>query len=185
MNLALISNMRKCLLLLIAGWLLCFVSCSNETPVSSIKLFNTAGFMRSEITQLNKKYSRLLKTAEYNGRKEILQLDTVNWNKEFEIISACNLSEKYLSYKADTIAKDNDSIITYTAKESKLDVRKMILIKNNGAIRKIIIERMKENTFYFSKQEIEYVPQIYFSIYTKEKMILSDTTSYRITGVIN
>jgi hypothetical protein len=44
---------------------------------------------------------------------------------------------------------------------------------------------MKENAFYYSKQEIEYVPQTFFSIYAKEKMILSDTTYYRITGVIN
>ncbi|MFM7016405.1 MAG: hypothetical protein ACKOX3_08770 [Bacteroidota bacterium] len=160
-------------------------SCTKETPTSSIKLFNTNGLIRSNIVTLQKNNARLLKTAEYNGRKEVVQLDTVNWNKELEIITASNLSEKSLSYKADTICRGNDSIITYTAKEAKLDVRKMTLLKNNGAIRKISIERMKENAFYYSIQEIEYVPQFYFSIYSKEKMILSDTTYYRITGVIN
>jgi hypothetical protein len=160
-------------------------SCTSEVSNSSIKLFNSASFIRSEIVVLNKNKSRLLKTAEYNSSKEIFQLDTVNWNKEFEIIVASNISEKYLSYQIDTLIQNDSTIVTYTSKESKAEVRKFVVVKYNNAIKRISILRMKENTFYFSKQEIEYVPQTYFSIYAKEKMILSDATSYRITGVIN
>jgi hypothetical protein len=115
----------------------------------------------------------------------MFQLDTANWNKELELIIASNISEKYLSYTIDTLQKNDSTIITYLSKERKSEVRKFVVVKHQNAIKRIAIERMKENTFYYSKQEIEYIPQTFFSIYAKEKMILSDTTYYRITGVIN
>ena len=177
--------MKKSIFIILSLALIYFSSCTSEVSNSSIKLFNSASFIRSEIALLNRNNSHLLKIAEHNSTKEILQLDTVNWNKEFEIIVASNISEKYLSYQIDSLILNDSSIVTYTSKESKSEVRKFVVVKYNNSIKRIRIIRMKENTFYFSKQEIEYVPQTYFSIYAKEKMILSDTTSYRITGVIN
>jgi hypothetical protein len=109
-------------------------SCTSEVSNSSIKLFNSASFIRSEIVVLNKNKSRLLKTAEYNSSKEIFQLDTVNWNKEFEIIVASNISEKYLSYQIDTLIQNDSTIVTYTSKESKAEVRKFVVVKYNNAI---------------------------------------------------
>ena len=160
-------------------------SCTSEVSNSSIKLFNSASYIRNEIVLLNKSNSHLLKTAEYNSKKEMFQLDTVNWNKELELIVASNISEKYLSYTIDTLQQNDSTIITYSSKETKSEVRKFVVVKHQNSIKRIAIERMKENTFYYSKQEIEYIPQTFFSINAKEKMILSDTTYYRITGVIN
>jgi len=177
--------MKKIIFILLSIALIYFSSCTNEVSYSSIKLFNSASFIRSEIALLNKNKSHLLKTAEYNSSKEIFQLDTVNWNKEFELIVASNISEKYLSYKIDTLLQNDSTIVTYTSKETKAEVRKFVVVNYNNAIKRISILRMKENAFYYSKQEIDYVPQTIFTIYAKEKMILSDTTSYRITGVIN
>ena len=177
--------MKKSIFIILSLALIYFSSCTSEVSNSSIKLFNSASFIRSEIAVLNSNNSHLLKTVEYNSSKEIFQLDTVNWNKELELITASNISEKYLSYTIDTLKQNDSTIITYSSKETKSEVRKFVVVKYQNAIKRIAIERMKENTFYFSKQEIEYVPQTYFSIYAKEKMILSDTTYYRITGVIN
>jgi len=177
--------MKKIVFLILALAIFYFSSCTSEVSNNSVKLFNSAGFIRSEIALLNKNNSHLLKTAEYNSKKEIFQLDTVNWNKEFELIVASNISEKYLSYKIDSIQQNDSTIITYSSKETKSEVRKFVVVKYQNTIKRIAIERMKENAFYYSKQEIEYVPQTFFSIYAKEKMILSDTTYYRITGVIN
>ena len=185
MNSDSIFNMKKYFSLFFAAILIYFASCSSETPTTTLKLYNTGGLIRKDIVQLNKNKARLIKSADYNGNKENIQLDSVNWNKELELITASNISEKYLSYSINSTKLNNDSVVTYSAKESKLDVRKMTIVFNQGVVKKLTIERMKENAFYYSKQEIEYVPQTYFSIYTKEKMILSDTTYYRITGVIN
>jgi len=184
-NWVLIFNMKKSIFSLIGLVLIYFSSCTTEVSNSSVKLFNSASFIRSEIVLLNKNNSHLLKTAEYNGKKEMFQLDTANWNKELELIVASNISEKYLSYTIDTLQKNDSTIITYSSKETKSEVRKFVVVKYQNANKRITIERMKENTFYYSKQEIEYIPQTFFSIYAKEKMILSDTTCYRITGVIN
>ena len=177
--------MKKTIFILLSISLIYFGSCTTEVSNSSIKLFDNASFIRSEIAALNNNKSHLLKTAEYNGTKEIFQLDTVNWNKEFELFTASNISEKYLSYHIDSIQQNDSTIITYSSKESKEEVRKFILVKYNKSVKRINIIRMKENAFYYSKQEIEYIPQSLFTIYAKEKMILSDTTYYRITGVIN
>ena len=177
--------MKKTIFILLSLAIVYLSSCTTEVSNSSVKLFNSASFIRSEIVALNKNKSHLLKTAEYNSSKEIFQLDTVNWNKEFEIIVASNISEKYLSYTIDTLQKNDSTIITYSSKETKSEVRKFVVVKYQNTIKRITIERMKENAFYYSKQEIEYVPQTFFTIYAKEKMILSDTTYYRITGVIN
>jgi hypothetical protein len=177
--------MKKSIFIILSLALFYFSSCTNEVSNSSIKLFNSASFIQSEIAVLNSNRSHLLKTVEYNSSKEIFQLDTVNWNKEIELITASNISEKYLSYQIDSLIQNDSSIVTYTSKETKAEVRKFVVVKYRNAIKRIAIERMKENTFYYSKQEIEYIPQTFFSIYAKEKMILSDTTYYRITGVIN
>ena len=85
--------MKKIVFLILALAIFYFSSCTSEVSNSSVKLFNSAGFIRSEIALLNKSNSHLLKTAEYNSKKEIFQLDTVNWNKEFELIVASNISE--------------------------------------------------------------------------------------------
>ena len=177
--------MKKRIFILLTLAIVYFSSCNTEVSNSSIKLFNSASYIRSEIVLLNKNNSHLLKTAEYNYKKEMFQLDTVNWNKELELIVASNISEKYLSYTIDTLQQNDSTIITYSSKETKSEVRKFVVVKHQKSIKRIAIERMKENTFYYSKQEIEYIPQTFFSIYTKEKMILSDTTYYRISGVIN
>jgi hypothetical protein len=177
--------MKKTIFLFFGLAIFYFSSCTNEVSNSSIKLFNSASYIRNEIVLLNKSNSHLLKTAEYNSKKEMFQLDTVNWNKELELIVASNISEKYLSYTIDTLQQNDSTIITYSSKETKSEVRKFVVVKHQNSIKRIAIERMKENTFYYSKQEIEYIPQTFFSIYAKEKMILSDTTYYRITGVIN
>ena len=177
--------MKKSIYSLISLVLIYFSSCTTEVSNSSTKLFNSASYIRSEIVELNKNNSHLLKTAEYNGKKEMFQLDTVNWNKELELIVASNIYEKYLSYTIDTLQQNDSTIITYSSKETKSEVRKFVVVKHQNSIKRIAIERMKENTFYYSKQEIEYIPQTFFSINAKEKMILSDTTYYRITGVIN
>ena len=177
--------MKKTIFILLSISLIYFGSCTTEVSNSSIKLFDNASFIRSEIAALNNNKSHLLKTAEYNGTKEIFQLDTVNWNKEFELIVASNISEKYLSYQIDTLLQNDSTIVTYTSKETKAEVRKFVVVNYNNAIKRISILRMKENAFYYSKQEIEYIPLSLFTIYAKEKMILSDTTYYRITGIIN
>jgi hypothetical protein len=171
--------------LLLVCCIIYLVSCTSDVTNNSKKLFNSASFIRSQTVKLKKSNSKLYKTAEYNGKKEILQLDSVNWNKELELIVACNIAEKYLNYNIDSIQQGDSSIITYTAKESKAEVRKFIVVNYKNNIKRISIERMKENTFYYSKQQIEYVPLSYFSIYAKEKIILSDTSYYLITGVIN
>ena len=177
--------MKKRIFILLTLAIVYLSSCTTEVSNSSIKLFNSASYIRNEIVLLNKNNSHLLKTAEYNSKKEMFQLDTVNWNKELELIVSSNISEKYLSYTIDTLQKNDSTIITYSSKETKSEVRKFVVVKHQNSIKRIAIERMKENTFYYSKQEIEYIPQTFFSIYAKEKMILSDTTYYRITGVIN
>jgi len=177
--------MKKIIFILLGLAMVYLSSCTTEVSNSSIKLFNSASYIRSEIVLLNKNNSHLLKTAEYNSKKEMFQLDTVNWNKELELIVASNISEKYLSYTIDTLQQNDSTIITYSSKETKSEVRKFVVVKHQNSIKRIAIERMKENTFYYSKQEIEYMPQTFFSINAKEKMILSDTTYYRITGVIN
>lgn len=160
-------------------------SCNSDVTNNSKKLFNSADFIRSQIILLKKDNYKFYKTAEYNGKKEILQLDSVDWNKEFELIVTCNIAEKYLNYNIDSIQQGDSSIITYTAKESKAEVRKFVVVNHQNNTKRIYIERMKENTFYYSKQQIEYVPLSYFSIYAKEKIVLSDTSYYLITGVIN
>ncbi|MFM2155644.1 MAG: hypothetical protein RL516_393 [Bacteroidota bacterium] len=177
--------MKKRIFILLTLAIVYLSNCTTEVSNSSIKLFNSASYIRSEIVLLNKNNSHLLKTAEYNSKKEMFQLDTVNWNKELELIVASNISEKYLSYTIDTLQQNDSTIITYSSKETKSEVRKFVVVKHQNSIKRIAIERMKENTFYYSKQEIEYIPQTFFSINAKEKMILSDTTYYRITGVIN
>ena len=174
--------------LLVASIFVLFVaSCSSENHDSNTdnnKLFNTDGYFRSEIVQLNKGNHTLLKTAEYNGKKEIIQSDTVNWNKEFELFTASNISSKLNSYTIDSIHQSDTTLVIFKAKEAKLDVRKIELSYLENKLVRLSIEREKENAFYYSSQQLEYIPQTIFTITAKDKMIFSDTTYYHITSVI-
>ena len=68
--------------------------------------------------------------------------------------------------------------------EAKLDVRKIELSYLENKLVRLSIEREKENAFYYSSQQLEYIPQTIFTITAKDKMIFSDTTYYHITSVI-
>ena len=183
-NWAFHSNMNNIINIFLCIALFFSSGCTTKTPSKELKLFNSESFIRNEIVKLKNDKSTLLKSVNYNRQNEIIQVDTVDWSKEFELIVASNLSEKYLSYQTDTIQENDSTIVTYTAKETKAEVRKFVVVNYNNTIKRISILRMKENAFYYSRQEIEYLPQTIFTISAKEKMILSDTTSYRITGVI-
>jgi hypothetical protein len=176
---ALLYNMRKgCLLFFVI-----FISCSDNEKVKINKYFDLEGYFKKEAVQFQEENFKLEKTLVQDDYAETVIIDSVDWNKMLSPFMSCDINKLAWinSYKVDSTLSGDSISVSYSCKEEKLPIQKIILLIVNDDVVEVGIEKERSN-FYYSSKEFYNYHHNGFVIHSQQKVTLMDEEKYKITG---
>ena len=177
------SLLRYCyiFLLLICG---CNYS-SNQPP--PWRYFNLKTYFSGQQRMLSARNAAINKSITKDNVKESREISHPDWTKELKPFADCDLNKPawLKSYSIDSILSDHSIHLSYTSMESKFPVQKMQIDINNDTVSRIQITINKQNTYYSSQQQLDYIPFHSYHINGTQKVILADPTSFIIDAKFN
>ncbi len=168
------------------GWRLIFlslvlVSCSGSGKVSERRYMDLKGFFESEVSRLGKLKSRINKTVSRNGVSESKENISPDWGAELSLFSGSDINKP--AWSNSYIVSDSNGNTLYTATDSKLRTRSILIRKNkNGGITQLSIINKTTNHLYSSSEELLYIPDSLYQIIKKQDVLLLGNNSYKISG---
>ena len=150
---------------------LLLVGCAkSETQNSTKEYFDLAGLVNQQITELNKNQPLTHKNLVIEEKKEVLNTNKIDWQKELELFLQADLNKQ--SYQLSYNKEETPQMAVYTLKEGEnLPVKSL----------KIIFDEDK------SAKHIEALIQTENYLYQSEKHLLmtldkNQLTNYQIEG---
>ena len=146
-------------------------SCDKK-PVdkfASKHYFDLSKYAQTEAQRLNSKHLLAIKKVSEGEKEESKTITNIDWQKELTVIAEADINRPAWTekYQQDSMVFDNTSLITYTAQDPNLMVKKIVLTKAipSGECLSITIEKGNENLLYSSWQKIYYTPGSQLNIY--------------------
>jgi hypothetical protein len=169
-------------------FLLVFAACNppQERSANS-SFFRLKEYFENQAKALNHSGAGLKKTIHKDSHLETGIIKTIDWNKELHPFEEADLNKPawQKSYKTDTVIKDQQTQLIYTAIEPKLSVRKLEVLLNADTVYQVRIIIEKNNSYYQATQELTYNPGKGYSIRGSQKVILANATTYTIEALLN
>lgn len=162
--------------------LLALWSCTpNSTTESTsaerdIYFFDIAGFFNAQIKQLNTDQLKANKTVKYNAKRDVLQNQSLDYEKELTVFvhSDINKLSWREKYQADTLRTAGEiQSITYKALDDQLKTQKIAITFANNQIERIAIQNHLKSIMASTWQELEYRPRKGYQVHGKQTMRLS------------
>lgn len=158
--------------------ILFFVSCKNETsknestPTAN-SYFDLAKIVRDDININTRVGVGEEKIVTINGKTETKKVSSINWKKELQLLSECDLNKPSWKGKFDVTILNDSLKYVYTANSDKISVRKMTVNyeQKNGSIASVEIEKKIATILFKTEQQISYFPQKSFTIKAIQKAI--------------
>ena len=190
-----------------AFWLLSFLwllsSCSfsqgNQKEGAKIDAyFDLAGLIKQQVEDLSAANPTIRKEAIIDGQQEVLELDSLNWEKELNIFAKTDINKPRLlsQYRTTTYTNDAGKRVTQyqNVEDNVSGVIKMEIVEDPGKnqLLSVLVESCEYNTLYVSEVELQMVFNggkdesnlKAYSIKGFEKVILKDTMRYSIQAEI-
>ncbi|MFD2147552.1 hypothetical protein [Mucilaginibacter antarcticus] len=147
------------------------------------KHFDIKGYFEAEAARLKKRNPLITKTVTHNGFTEVKKLNITNWNAELGLFIQSDINKPAWrdSYNTDSSATS----IIYKAKTSDLKTQLVIITKNEGKIKWIMIYNTGNNKLYHTREKLSYFPDSLYMIEKVQKVRLLNENSYLIKGKLN
>ncbi len=181
----------KYLLLLCSFASLTFSACKKEEePYDPDKsYFSVKQFVADQYELYKGQPYMFEKTTIVNGKKDssLVGYDKVDWNTVFKIFCDADISDNKFFERYDFNQFDDNileaSVLTYTAKEPDLFVKKFTINYDNVSrkISMIYIETADNGRFHAKEQKLSYYVKDKIVIQESEKSFLSDPKEVVIT----
>ena len=153
-----------------------FISCNNEsnkTEQSSSEktYFDLAKAVQNDISTNSKNKCGEEKTVLINVINETKKSDTVDWEKELQVLLDCDINKPSWKGKFDTQILDDRQKYVYTSNSAKIPIRKMIVNyeQKSGKIISIAIEKKISTILFSNEQQITYFPEKSFKINARQR----------------
>jgi hypothetical protein len=163
--------MRYYPFLLLLGFL--FVACAESAGSGEGDLppvfFDLATYMQEQIDSLANNSVRVEKTIELNGKLETREMDDVNFANDLRVFREADINKPAWveKYAADTQRlSGRHLLITYTALDSSLQTRSLVIDQDRGQVRKIEIFRRTGTVLSDGRHELWYEPARGYSVRT-------------------
>lgn len=160
----------QCLLLITA----LFFACSpSSTPKSNQNtFFSLKDYFEAASTQLGT-IKEVKKIVAIDGVEESKTLNNLDINKELKIFKDCDINKTAWleKYKVDTILKNNEYEVNYTALDDKLKTKKINIKFNKKEPTNISIHRLYQSLISESEQLLNYQVNVGYSIESKQKVV--------------
>jgi len=159
-----------------------FTGCRPEVKESNgtLKYFDLTGYFKAEAARLGKQNKPITKTVSYNGKPETKNILIKNWTRELDLFTSSDINKAAWkdSYR---IAKSDDSIV-YTAIDTNLHSRRIVISLKASRVKGIIISNFTKNMLYQTSEKLIYHPDSLYYIEKHQHVKLLGTNSYQITG---
>lgn len=150
---------------------------------ASLKYFDLKKFIQADTARLNSLRPLVTKTVAHNQETaQTLQLRISNWGRELDLFAASDIN-KPAWRESYTIEQAGDSVV-YTAKDSKLTTRRMVIQKAGNAVKKIAIQNYSHNILYQATEKLVYYPDSLYLIDKLQQVRFLGDNRYVIKGKI-
>lgn len=148
--------------------------------------FSLQKYFSSEAGRMQHHPFSLQKTIVLDGRTETRVVKQLNWAAEMDFFSSSDINKPAWlgKYRADSSA----GLLTYSALDSSLKVRKISILRQAGTgskIRRIAIHLVVQNFLYSLDEELLYIPDSLYSIERRQHIYLLGLKHYTITGKLS
>jgi hypothetical protein len=172
------------------GLLLIIQSCKNDSRAGNDtgRYFDLKKYFASEAARLKKSHPLVTKTASHNSEKETKKVNVQDWSGELGLFSESDINKP--AWKASYAVSDADGITTYNAIDPNLKTRYIIVKKQHGKIKLILIFNHAKTTLfgkvlYETTERLSYVPDSLYQIEKRQYVRTLGLNNYYIKGLFD
>lgn len=147
-----------------------------------VRYFDIKGYFTAETAKLRTENKPVSKTIIHNGVTETKKVAIGNWDQELESFTGGDINKP--AWKNSYTTSTGDGITLYKAAEPDLKVREIIVKKDAGKIKWIVIYTKTENILYKNIEKLSYYPDSLYRIEKSQHVRLMGNNNYKITGII-
>ncbi len=172
-----------------------FASCQTPQNAERPKFYyDLQGFIETQMVILDEIRPEVDKEVMMNGEKEQKMLKIGNWQKELAMFLQADLNKPYLKdmYEEKDSISNQQKFKVYTAKQSNLSVKYLILELSDNEVKSLEAFIFNENYLYTSEKKFNFscsadkgkwtISQ--YRIEGKQKMIFTSEETYTLLGKI-
>jgi len=179
-NSAVIPALIGCITLI-----LCCAGCKPDIKETgaALKYFDLKGYFTTEIVRLTKLNKPVLKTVTHNGASESKKVHIDNWNSELDLFIGSDINRP--AWKDSYTITCSDNFFIYKAKFPELKMRQMVIKKDKGVVKWILIFNRTKNILYQTTEKLSYFPDSLYLIEKDQKVRLMGKNTYKVQGLID
>lgn len=148
-------------------------ACSQSKVNSNNKiLFDLNTLVQQDIDSLQKNNCGCTKTILAVDKKEIAIQDTINWEKEMQLILSCDINKpKWIEhFKVDSL----DNKVLYTTQNNKIPIKKMVVYYNEQQeVVQVEIKKQQKSILLKNVTYVNYYPKKGFEVKQEQYLPLN------------
>jgi hypothetical protein len=160
-------------------------SCKPEVKETknTLQYFDIKGYFRADSARLSAKHGSIIKTVTHNGVTQTKKVKIDNWGRELELFINSDINKP--AWRASYSVSTGKDIVVYEAKVPGLKTRRILIGRNGGRIKWILIFNHTKNLLYENVEKLTYFPDSVYQIEKSQKVRLLGKNIYSVKGVFN
>lgn len=146
--------------------------------------FDTKAYFEQEIMRLEREQKTGIKTVLFsNDSSQVPGTEPLNWQAELKPFVSVNLADPAFSgsFSSDTLVQEWQTLVTYVAKDNKMEVREVrVMLNEQGVVNSVEYYLQSNNSLYSNWKTLRYKSDSGYLITGIQKVKLLDETAYRV-----
>jgi hypothetical protein len=164
--------------------LLGIASCKRDSNAAADTkaFFDIKGFFEADSARLTKENPLVTKTVIHNNAFETQKVHVSDWGTELSLFIQSDINKPAWrdSYEVST----SDNITRYKAKDPSLKTQAVLLKRENGKLKWIMITNRTKNILYENTEKLTYFADSLYLIQKRQRVRILGTDTYRISGLL-
>jgi hypothetical protein len=150
---------------------------------TALKYFDLKSFFSSETTRLNRLNKFVVKTVAHNNVTQSKKVRIYNWARELDLFIGSDINRP--AWKDSYTITVSGDITIYRAKYPELKMHQMLIKKDNGKVKWILIFNRTKNLLYQTYEKLSYFPDSLYTIEKDQRVKLLGRNTYTVQGIIS
>lgn len=155
----------------------------NIQTGADLKYFDIKGFFTADTARLRKLNHITHKMVNHNGNTETKDVHINNWGLELSLFIQSDINKP--AWRDSYTVVKTDNIEIYRTKDPDLKTQEIMLKKEGGKVKWIMITNSTKNKLYQTKEKLSYFPDSIYIIQKYQKVRLLGANTYVIKGSLN
>jgi hypothetical protein len=149
----------------------------------SLQFFDLKGYFKADSIRLTKLNPLIIKTVAHNTTTETKKIHIPNWGTELSMFTESDINKP--AWKASYSVQSSDGFLIYKARDPSLKTRDIIIKREGGKVKWILIFNHTKNLLYETVEKLSYFPDSLYLINKIQRVRLLGTDTYNIKGSFN